>query len=374
MTDANTQRPLVVDLDGTLVYSNMVAESALIFVRHSPARCLDIVRWRARGMGCLKAELAHNAPMNVAALPYNTKLITYLQTQKAAGRRLVLACGVNRRYGQAIANHVDLFDDCIASGDNVSLTGYRKLEAIRARANSDQGFDYAADRYNDRTIWRQANHAILVNASPLVTRLMRRDQAIRIAKEMPLPSGIRWRGWLRAVRPRTWQYTTLATLPLFWGILTQPTRIMAGIAALTALFTVMLAVHVTDDLLDLPEDRMTPGKQKRPFVDGSLRAAHGLLGLPVLTGYAATTVIAYLPLSAALTLVSFSALLTLMQFGHINHAGKLVLSGTLNTLALFLVTQSVGVQWHWPILLVFALLATIIGNIPYYAKTTPDNT
>lgn len=49
--------PLCVDLDGTLILSDMLHESTIAFVKASPLSLLSIPKWLFKGKAVLKQEL-----------------------------------------------------------------------------------------------------------------------------------------------------------------------------------------------------------------------------------------------------------------------------------------------------------------------------
>lgn len=102
--------PLVVDLDGTLLRSDMLVESAFAFLRHNPFRALAPLTWLQAGKANLKSRLAAEVKLDVATLPYDPQVIDYLKQQKAAGRTLILATTSYQDYADAIAALLGLFD------------------------------------------------------------------------------------------------------------------------------------------------------------------------------------------------------------------------------------------------------------------------
>ena len=62
-------RPLVVDLDGTLIKTDLLAETASTFLVQRPLRALQLVAWLAQGRAELKAKLARAVQVDVSVLP-----------------------------------------------------------------------------------------------------------------------------------------------------------------------------------------------------------------------------------------------------------------------------------------------------------------
>src|ERR1044071_1880225 len=91
VTASQSLVPLCVDLDGTLIRSDMLWESLARLLRKNPLWLLAVPLWWARGRAYLKQEIAARVRMDAATLPYNEALLAWLKEQKSAGRPLVLA-------------------------------------------------------------------------------------------------------------------------------------------------------------------------------------------------------------------------------------------------------------------------------------------
>ena len=110
-----TPLTLVVDLDGTLVKTDLLAETASQFVLAQPLRCFKLLIWLMQGKSTLKSHLAHNTSIDASALPYNEELVTWLQQEKAQGRSIVLATASHRLLADQVASHLGLFDEVLAT-------------------------------------------------------------------------------------------------------------------------------------------------------------------------------------------------------------------------------------------------------------------
>jgi hypothetical protein len=81
--------PLIVDLDGTLILTDMLHESAIKLFRDHPVQTLKIPGWLAEGKAVLKDKLAERVHIDAETLPYNLPFVDWLRDEKAKGRRLV---------------------------------------------------------------------------------------------------------------------------------------------------------------------------------------------------------------------------------------------------------------------------------------------
>jgi phosphoserine phosphatase len=171
-----TGRPLVVDLDGSLVCTDTLIECILVLARRplSLLRALSALR---HGKARLKQALALAADLDAGRLPYHRELLAYLRGERARGRLLVLATGADRKTAQAVAQHLDLFDRVLASDGRTNLTGRTKLAAIRDSLDGAP-FSYVGNSRADLAVWREAATGICVNARPRVARAAARATVI----------------------------------------------------------------------------------------------------------------------------------------------------------------------------------------------------
>jgi phosphoserine phosphatase len=123
---------LCVDLDGTLIASNLLWESLVRLARQHPLLLLLVPLWLLRGKAYLKEQLAARVRLDPATLPYRPDVLAFLREEKARGRFLVLATASNERLARAIAKELDFFDEVVASSGRRNLKGRQKLEALRA--------------------------------------------------------------------------------------------------------------------------------------------------------------------------------------------------------------------------------------------------
>jgi hypothetical protein len=184
--------PLFVDLDGTLLRTDTTVAGILALIGR-PLRLVSGLCALRFGKAALKQKIAAAAALDAALLPYNDELVALLRREAATGRLLVLATGADQRVAAAVADHLGLFHDVLASDGIVNLTGRAKLDAIR-RMIGDRPFAYAGNERKDLAIWREAESAILVDVSGSLRR--RASAATRI--EMIFGAKPGWTAALRA--------------------------------------------------------------------------------------------------------------------------------------------------------------------------------
>src|SRR5713101_2404172 len=142
--------PLCVDLDGTLVRSDTLIEG-LFALGASRQVVAGLLRLVCAGRAAFKERIMLGAGLDPRLLPYNEALLAYLREQKAVGRRLVLATGADQNVARAIADHLELFDEVIASNGVDNLKGAAKAAALIRRFGA-KGFTYAGDSRSDLAV------------------------------------------------------------------------------------------------------------------------------------------------------------------------------------------------------------------------------
>ena len=271
-------RPLVVDLDGSLVRTDTLVESFVAALRHpiKLARALLALR---HGKAALKAALAEIAAPNPALLPYNRELLAFLRDEQKRGRPLILATGADRRIAIAVAQHLDLFDAVLASDGTVNLAGAAKLAAI-AQALGGRDFTYAGNERRDLAVWRQAAGAVTVDLPPRLQRAV--SQIVPIERAFPRETA--WfQPLLRAMRPHQWVKNLLVFVPLVTARAIGDVAGWGEAALMFAAFSLTASgIYLVNDLCDLAADRQHPAKCARPFASGALALQAGLVAAPLL--------------------------------------------------------------------------------------------
>ena len=271
--------PLVIDLDGTLIHTDMLHESTLRLVRDAPLQLLRLPFLLARGKAVLKRHIAQRSSFDPAALPYNQPLLEWLQSQRAAGRKLVLCTATDATIAQAIADHLGLFDEVIASDGSTNVAGAHKAQALRERFGQG-GFDYAGNAAPDLPVWAQARKAIVVNGN---AALVQKAQGIAEVEHIFPPQSAGISTLRRMLRVHQWLKNLLLFVPLLAAH--QLGNGPAWLALLLAFASFSLcasSVYIANDLLDLESDRLHPRKRLRPFASGQMPVWQGVVFAPLL--------------------------------------------------------------------------------------------
>jgi len=271
--------PLVVDLDGTLISSDLMLESVFVLAKHQPLRALELPLWLASGRAQFKHRLAMTARPDARTLPYNRELVDYLREQKRAGRPLILATAADEAVARDVAREVGLFDAVYASDGAENLAGERKRERLVSEFGVG-GFDYAGDGRGDRTIWQAARKVILVGSGESPGNGEMGGAKI----ERTFGTG---RGHIgahaEALRIDHWLKNALVFLPLIAAHrLYEIAPLLHGIAAFLAFCLCASSIYLLNDLIDLPKDRLHPHKKHRALASGRVSIRWAVATMPLL--------------------------------------------------------------------------------------------
>jgi 4-hydroxybenzoate polyprenyltransferase len=300
MAPRSTSVPLCVDLDGTLIFSDLLFESVAQLLGRKPWLLLLVPFWLLSGRAALKRRLAQAVDLDPAALPYNHALLEWLRAEKRAGRTLVLATAADQLLAQSVAQYLGIFDEVVGSDGVHNLKAGIKLARLETLIGGP--FDYVGNSTADLPVWRKCRRAILSNApAALIERT--RTEAI-VERVFPAASG--GQALIRCLRPHQWLKNLLVFVPLIASHrLLDTASLLKTAEAFAAFCFCASAVYVLNDMVDLQADRLHPTKRSRPFASGSLSLAAGLLLAPLLGALSLIVALGLPALSTAVLAIYF---------------------------------------------------------------------
>jgi 4-hydroxybenzoate polyprenyltransferase len=276
---AEHQLPLCVDLDGTLCAVDTLHEAAIAVVVSDWRVLFSLPGWFGKGRAYLKQQIAKRWALDAASLPYNPEVLGLLRQERDRGRRIVLCTAADRLVADAVAQHLGLFDEVLASDGVMNLSGPVKAEAL-VRRFGEAGFTYLGNSQADLAVWDKAATAVLVNASSHVQHAASQHSRIEriIARARPIGPRL----LTRALRPHQWSKNTLCLIPMLASGSIEPRAWLAAVGTMVAFSATASAIYVLNDMSDLDADRAHPRKIRRPFASGDLPVAWGVVLAPVL--------------------------------------------------------------------------------------------
>jgi len=265
------------DLDGTVIETDLLYESLISLAKHHPGQLLKVPFWLLQGRNALKERLAERIDLRAELLPYRQPVLDLIGELRERGCRIVLATASHRKLAEAVAGHLGVFDEVLATDDTVNLKGKAKAALLKEK----YGFNvlYAGDSKADLQVWSEVRQAVLVGSEKLEAEI---PDSCEVVCRIPVQRG-EWKDYRKALRPHHWSKNVLLLLPLLLA------HEHHAIAWLRSLFGLMLfsfaasGIYVFNDLLDLQSDRMHPWKRRRPLASGLIPIQHGIfMFLPLL--------------------------------------------------------------------------------------------
>ena len=156
--------PLIVDLDHTLIDTDLLFLSSLGVLSKSPWLIAHYFFWLWKGKGYLKDQLVRRFEINIPELPYNENVINYIMKRKKDGCKVILATASHKNYAFAVAKHLKIFDDVMASNKDFNLSSQNKADTLVERFG-EKKFDYMGDHMSDLPVWEASHLSIIVNAT-----------------------------------------------------------------------------------------------------------------------------------------------------------------------------------------------------------------
>lgn len=300
--DIKNNSTLVVDLDGSLIRTDLLYESFLILVKSNPLYVFLAILWLLKGKSNLKDQIASRVDIKVEALPYNEKVIHYI---KRFNGKKILATASNEKYAKQVAEYLGVFDEVLASNKIYNLRGKDKAKVLLEKYPN--GFEYIGDSMPDLKVWEHATRVLVCSPSKSFIKTIK----AKLNKEPEIISEevlCTWKAVFKALRPHQWAKNLLLFSPLAAAHMLTDTNVLftVGLAAISFSFCAS-SVYILNDLFDLEDDRAHHRKKNRPFASGALPIPCGLALVPILL-IASLLIALQLPLAFLITLIVYYAI------------------------------------------------------------------
>ena len=301
--------PLLVDLDRTLVRSDLLHELLIEHLKRHPFGLLHVLKWGWKSRQSLKAELSARYGIRPELLPFNQDVLELIQETKRNGGSVLLVTASDIAIAGPVSDYLDIFDEVVTSTDLLNLKGQSKADWAINRFGKGN-FNYVGDSLADTPVWKSASRGFVVSTRGKFRVLSHRQKdGTRLELVSERPSELR--ALLTAMRFKHWSKNLLIFLPLVLAFEFQIEAILSATAAFISFGLVASAFYIFNDLTDITADRQHPEKLERAIASGQLQAAKasiavlllsvsgavlallttGLVGLAMLATYALLTMV-----------------------------------------------------------------------------------
>lgn len=268
--------PLVIDLDGTLIRTDLLAETALLYLRRAPWRIVQLIIWLLAGRAHLKRQLGRAVVLDLGLLPARPAVVAYAEAE-ARTRPVLVATASDGELAAPLMQRFPFLSGVIGSDGALNLKGANKAQLLKTRF--PQGFDYIGDARADVPVWRAARIPIYGGARPSVARRLAADRPEAVVLPLERAGA---RVWIKALRLHQWSKNALLLVPLMLGGKALDGHAwLTSLAGFLAMGMMASATYLLNDILDLQEDRAHWSKRERAFASGRIGLGVGALLIPV---------------------------------------------------------------------------------------------
>ena len=103
-----SERVICVDLDGTLINTDLSVDAAKKIVRKNVLNIFRLVFWYLKGIQYLKYRVSEEVQLDPSVLPYNFSFLSYITLKKSEGCKIY-------------CRHLYCFAGYISQGERVSI-------------------------------------------------------------------------------------------------------------------------------------------------------------------------------------------------------------------------------------------------------------
>jgi len=305
MNSLDRKRTIAVDLDGTLIKTDILHESLILYLKGNPLRLFLIISWLLKGIKHTKCMLSENVRLDISSLPYNQRLIDWLRIQKKEGNELILVSGAHESLCKQVSMHLGLFDKYFGTNSEVNLIRANKRDLLNKKFTHN-GFDYIGNSFNDLKIWESATNSYVVNGGFFLMSKLKLSDVKKLFDEPRLNIF----SWLKLVRIHQWVKNLLIFVAFFAA--QEPLTMQI----ITTLFLGFLSIsllascsYIFNDLLDLEYDRVHKSKKKRPLASGDISILQGIV-TAILLLFVSLSINIFLPYEFFLCYLAYLFLIT----------------------------------------------------------------
>jgi len=212
---------------------------------------------------------------------------------------------------EKIAEHLQLFDEIIATDTGNNLSSHHKRDVL-VQKFGNKGFDYAGNAHADIPVWQAAHRAYVVNPELGVEARARKLGNVEAVLGSYKPT---IRDWKKALRMHQWLKNVLIFIPLLAAHrINEISLVLQTVLAFFLFGLCASSVYILNDLLDLNDDRRHATKCRRPFAAGKLSIKAGLAAFPLLLITAFSGAINFLSIKFVIILAIYYGLTLAYSF------------------------------------------------------------
>lgn len=292
--------PLAVDVDGTLVRTDLLYEAALQFIAKNPLRTPQLLFWLLRGRAYLKTKLGAEISPPIETMPLRKETLDLIRVAQAADQPVYLASASDERYLHSLADRIGGIAGVFGTTAERNLAGSAKAQRLDQEFG-ERGYDYVGDRAVDIAVWQHSRlRYVVAHDASLERKVQQSFSDVRIIAR----PRVRAKSYMKALRAHQWSKNVLLFLGVIAGHHFDLESISATLAAFACFCAAASSAYIINDLLDLPGDRAHPRKRNRPVAAGDLPITHAI-GMAILLMIFSLALASQLPVQFVAVLATY---------------------------------------------------------------------
>ena len=266
----NKIKPLCVDLDHTLVKTDLLHETFINAAKKNPMIIFSAIFWLLKGRSYLKKKLFDLSDVDIDTLPLNQSVIDYCKDQEKLGRQIYLVSASSEKIVDNFLKKFSFFNDGWGSSGTHNLKGKNKAKFLVEKFGEKE-FDYIGDCSADIPVWQVSNNAMLVSYNN------KNYHGINFHKIFP-ENRNQISTIINTFRPHQYSKNLLLLGAIFlshnyFNILAWEQTILSFIS----FSLIASSIYILNDLSDLNNDRHHKVKKYRPLPSGSITLPLGVI-------------------------------------------------------------------------------------------------
>ncbi len=267
------EKILAVDLDNTLIKTDMSFETLVYVIKNNPLLILKVLSILIfQGKSFAKKCLFENSNIDISDIQINQDIIGFIKKNKKKYNKVILISGSRHEIVRKFFEYTDIFDDYHGSDDNINLVGTNKINFINSNYNQI-AFDYIGDSKKDIPIWKYCGHALVVSRDSLLSKLNDSNISVEIISQNYEPT---LNDFFYSLRVHHWIKNSLIFIPMFLAHEITQLNIIILILAFISYSLIASSVYILNDLIDKKFDSLHITKKYRPIANGKIQIANAL--------------------------------------------------------------------------------------------------
>lgn len=264
---------LAVDLDNTLIKTDMSFETLVFVIKNNPLLILKVLYiFILKGKSFAKKYLFENSNIDINDFKINPDIIDFIKKNKKKYIKVILISGSRHEIVRKFYDHTDIFDEYHGSDDNINLVGANKINFINSNYNKIT-FDYIGDSKKDIPIWKHCGHALIVSSDSLLSKLRDTNIPVEIISQNYEPT---LNDFFYLLRVHHWIKNILLFIPMLLAHEITQLNIIILLLAFFSYSLIASSIYILNDLVDKKFDSIHTTKKHRPIASGKIQIINAL--------------------------------------------------------------------------------------------------